>query len=403
MERSEWRPLHSAPFGASIKANGSERYSFRRHLIMLLVVLFASLEAKEGNQLQKVFLHTLEPNQSDKAHIELAKLVFYFTSEPEIRNEQVRGTDAKHAKLKFFFPGVGTAQEVAAMIAAANSTKTNKYKFQIQEVAKPSKGIELTISFDPEQIMIKHDTFDAITKAKGVEFHIYNKQLLQDLQAKGTHVLRTSQAKKPMIIIDCGHGGTDMGTIGCFSYAEKNITLAVGKELEKQLKKSGYTVCMTRSSDVFVPLDQRTRIANQKENALLISLHANNSASAATRGLETFCLDTKLFKPIDTQLATAIDVMIQSVDEQRNVQSKKFAQTVHSSLLTDLHAKGYDLLDRKVKHAATQVLMGIKWPGILIELDFLSNEKSAKLLNTPEYQQHVAQAICAGVIKFGAA
>lgn len=372
----------------------------KKVLVLIVLLLTGVLYGKEGNQLQKVFLHTLEPNQSDKAHIELAKLVLYFTSEPEIRNMQTPGADAKRAKLKFFFPGVSSSPEVAAMIEATNSTKTNKYKFQIQEIAKPSKGIELTISFDPEQIMIKHDTFDAITKAKGVEFHIYNKQLLQDLQAKGTHVLRTSQAKKPTIIIDCGHGGTDTGTVGCFSYAEKNITLAVGKELEKQLKKNGYTVCMTRTTDVFVPLDQRTRIANQKENALLISLHANNSASASTRGLETFCLDTKLFKPIDSQLATAIDVMIQSVDEQRNVQSKKFAQTVHCSVLTNLYAKGYDLPDRKVKHAATQMLMGIKWPGILIELDFLSNEKSAKLLNTPEYQQHVAQAICAGVIKF---
>lgn len=378
------------------------RNMMKKLLILGALLLNGLIWAKESNQLQKVFLHTLEPNQSDKAHIELAKLVFYFASEPEIRNEQARGADAKQAKLKFFFPGVGIAQDVAAMIDGANGAKTNKYKFHIQEVAKPSKGIELTITFDPDQIMIKHDTFDAITRAKGVEFHIYNKQLLQDLQAKGTHVLRTSHSTKPMIIIDCGHGGSDMGTVGCFSYAEKNITLAVGKELEKQLKKNGYTVCMTRTADVFVPLDQRTRIANQKDNALLISLHANNSASVSTRGLETFCLDNKLFKPVDTQLATAIDVMIQSVDEQRNVQSKKLAQTVHNSLLADLHAKGYDLPDRKVKHAATQVLMGVKWPSILIELDFLSNEKSAKLLNTPEYQQHLAQAICAGVIKFNA-
>ena len=92
--------------------------------------------------------------------------------------------------------------------------------------------------------------------------------------------------------------------------------------------------------------------------------------------------------------------MIQSVDEQRNLQSKKFAQEVHNALLTNLHAKGYELPDRKVKHAATQMLMGIKWPGILVELDFLSNEKSAKLLNDVAYQKHLAQAICAGVMKF---
>ena len=263
-----------------------------KKMILLLVLLNGALGGKESNQLQKLFVHTLDANQSDKAHIELAKLVFYFASEPEIRNEQVQSGDAKHAKLKFFFPGVAiNSAEAQSAIESANSVKAKNYSFHITEVAKPSKGIELVVSFDPDQIMIKHDSFDAITRAKGVEFHIYNKKLLHDLQEKGTMVLRTSAATKPTIIIDCGHGGSDTGTVGCFSYAEKNITLAVGKELEKQLKNNGYTVCMTRTTDTFVALDERTRIANQKDNALLISLHANNAATPAIRGLETFCLD----------------------------------------------------------------------------------------------------------------
>lgn len=363
----------------------------------LLLLFFAvGLHAKEANQLQKVFLHTLQPNQSEKAHIELAKLIFYFSHEPEIRHEQVRG----QAQLKFFFPGVSITPEALAMIGAANGTKTDKYTLHIQEVAKPSKGIELKISFDPEKIMIKHDMFDAITKAKGVEFHIYNKQLLQDLQNKGTQVLRTTYVNKPLIIIDAGHGGSDVGTVGIAGLKEKNITLELSKKLEIELNRHGYQVCMTRTNDSFIPLDQRTRIANAKDNAVFISLHGNNASDTTARGLETFCLDSHLFKSINNELATAIDVIIQSVDEHKNSASKKLADVVHKEILAEFKAKKIELPDRKVKYAASQVLMGTKCPSILIEVDFISHPEVEKNLLRPEYQMIYVQGICKGLRKY---
>lgn len=367
----------------------------------LLLILFFALPLQiKANQLQKVFLHTLEPNQSEKAHIELAKLVFYFSHEPEIRHEQAKGSSLKQAKMSFFFPGVAAAQEAIAMIESANAAKTQKYKFTIKEAAKPSKGIELTISFDPEKVMIKHDTFDAITRAKGVEFHIYNKQLLQELQNKGTNVLRTSCVKKPLIIIDAGHGGSDFGTVSAHGLSEKNVTLALSKKLETELKRKGYQVCMTRTNDSFIPLDQRTKIANEKENALLISLHGNNASDASVRGLETFCLDSNLFKSVNNELATAIDVIIQSTDEEKNKASKKLAQVIHSQILAEFKSKKFDLPDRKVKHAATQVLMGINCPGILIEVDFISHPEVERNLQKPEYQMLYVDGICKGLEKY---
>ncbi len=286
------------------------------------------------------------------------------------------------------------------MISSLNHAKHADYAIALQEVKKPGKGLELSITVDPRKVMVKYDFFDAITKAKGVEFHLYNQALLDRLQRKDARVLQVAQAPKKTIIIDCGHGGHDTGTIGCFSLAEKNITLAVGKQLEQELKKQGFTVCMTRSTDSFVALDERTRIANTKDNAILISLHANNSPHSTTRGLETFCLDEHLFKKTQMQLATAIDVIINDVATQQHAASKKLAGIVHESLLSNLKIHGYEIPDRKVKHAATQVLMGIKWPGILIEIDFLSNEKAAALLNSGPYQQVVAQGICKGISKY---
>ncbi len=249
-------------------------------------------------------------------------------------------------------------------------------------------------------MLIKHDTFDAITGAKGVEIHIYNKQLLTQLQNKNSTVLRTAYAQKPLVIIDAGHGGSDSGTVGLQGIAEKNVTLALSKELEKELTKNGFQVCMTRFDDSFIPLDQRTKIANQKDNAIFISLHANNAKDTQVHGLETFCLDSNLFRTAQHELATAIDVMIRSVDEQKNIQSKKLAHAVHGQILADLKAHGCALPDRKVKHAATQVLMGIKWPGILIEVDFLSNLESETRLNSPQFRQLYAQGICKGIEKY---
>lgn len=373
----------------------------KRYILLLFLASFA-LTAKESNQLQKVFLHTLEVDRAKEAHIELAKLVFYFSHEPQIRSEQVASANAKEAKLKFFFPGVSSSPEVMSMIDAVNVARAKDYRIQIEEVAKPSKGIELVISFNPEQIMIKHDTFDAITRAKGVEFHVYNKKLLKDLQSKGTSVLRTSYVQKPLIIIDAGHGGTDTGTISKNGLAEKNITLALSKKLEKELQSQGYHVCMTRAKDEFIALDQRTKIANGHKNALFISLHGNNASNNQVRGLETFCLDSHLFKSVNDELATAIDVIIHSVDEQKNKQSKNLAEMIHSEILAEFQSKKFQLPDRKVKYAATQVLMGINCPGILIEIDFLSHPDVEKNLLKDEYQDSYVRGICRGLKRYHA-
>ncbi len=365
---------------------------------ILALLLFGTL-ISNATQLQKVFHHTLEPDQPAQAHIELAKLVFYFSQEPQIKriDEQVKN---ERAKKVFFFPEVSFDEEVGSLIASVQKHKNPLYSFTIKQVTKPSKGVELTIMFDPEKALIKYDTFDAITGAKGLEFHVYNKQLLTQLQNKNRNVLRTACAQKPFIVIDAGHGGTDSGTVSSAGVSEKNITLALAQELEKELKKKDFQVCMTRMDDSFIALDQRTKIANQKNNAIFITLHANNAKNPQVHGLETFCLDSHLFRAAQNELATAIDVVIQSADEQKNAQSKKLADAVHSTILSELKAHGYAMPDRKVKHAATQVLMGIKWPGVLIEVDFLSHAESEKRLNNPQFRQLYAQGICKGIEKY---
>ncbi len=114
---------------------------------------------------------------------------------------------------------------------------------------------------------------------------------------------------------------------------------------------------MTRFDDTFVALDQRTKIANQKDNAIFISLHANNAKDPQVHGLETFCLDSNLFRTAQHELATAIDVMIQSVDEQKKTcKAKSLHMPCTAQILAELKAQGYALPDRKVKQRLPKCL-----------------------------------------------
>ena len=368
---------------------------------MLFFLAFTlGLYAKvEQTQLQKVFHHRMSPEHNMLSHIELAKIVLYFNQEPVLKNSQHASSKKDFQEMLFFMPNaVIDTQEAKQMVNQLNNAKHENYSASIYPVNDPAPGIEIKFVYNPKKVLITYDSFDAITKAKSIEFRLLNKTLLDALkQKKEQGVLRTSYRSKPTIIIDCGHGGNDSGTKSKTGIAEKDVTLAIGKQLGKELIKNGFKVAYTRFDDRFIALDERTYIANKiADNALVISLHANNCPRPEVQGLETFCLASNLFSK-NTGLETAIDIMIQASDEKRNKQSKKLADAVHHSVLQTIKNHGYTPHDRHVRHAATQMLLGIRWPGILIETDYLSGP-AASLLNDPKYQKIYAQGICNGIM-----
>jgi N-acetylmuramoyl-L-alanine amidase len=349
-------------------------------------------------QLQKVFHHRMISDHNLLSHIELAKIVLYFDEEPVLKSSQPTSVKKDFQEITFFIPhSIIATQEAKQMVNQLNSTKQENYSASIYQVQNPVPGIEIKLTYDPQRVLITYDSFDAITKAKSIEFRLLNKTLLDALkQKKDQNVLRITYNAKPVVIIDCGHGGQDKGTSSKTGIYEKDITLAIGKQLGKELNKNGFKVVFTRTNDQFIALDERTYIANQiSDSALLISLHANNCPRSDVQGLETFCLASNLFSK-NTGLETAIDIMIQASDEKRNEQSKKLAHAVHSCVLQAIKNHGYIPHDRHVRFAATQMLMGIKCPGILIETDYLSGPAAA-LLNDPTYQKIYAQGICDGI------
>ena len=354
-----------------------------------------------ANELQKVFHHKIALEKSDIfSDIELGKIVLYFSQEPQIKKTDSVSTQKKgYKEITYFMPNVlVNSSQVKQMITALNRSAQDSYSASIDILNSTGPGIELRIIFDPQKVKVDYDLFEPITRAKGLEIHLYNQLLLDTLEKKGQSVLRSASVKSPTVIIDCGHGGTDTGTMGFFNSVEKDLTLAIGKKLEDALIKQKIPVILTRNDDRFVALDERTMIANKcPNNAILVSLHANNAPNKKVRGLETFHLSSDLFKKEHAELRTSIDVLIDEIDSCQYLQSKKLAQAVHPSILKTMKISGMEIPDRKIRVAATQVLMGTKWPGILLELEYLSNEESAKMIQNSLFQQNLVSGICSGI------
>jgi len=212
------------------------------------------------------------------------------------------------------------------------------------------------------------------------------------------------------IVIDAGHGGHDTGTIGPSGLMEKDLCLDValrlGKLIEKQLP--GAEVVYTRSDDTFIPLEERTAIANQAKADLFISIHANSSADRAARGVETYYLNfsssPEAMEVAARENATAqggvhnLQDMIQQIARNEKIEeSKELAADVQGSLTKRLQRTNHAIRDRGVRKAPFVVLIGANMPSILAEISFISNSTDEQLLKKPENREKVADGLYRGV------
>ena len=194
-------------------------------------------------------------------------------------------------------------------------------------------------------------------------------------------------------MIDCGHGGSDAGTVGCNAVTEKEITLAVGRELAQLLEKNDIRVVLTRSDDSTVALDDRTSYANRINADLFVSLHANNAASNRVQGVETYYFDNALL----TQCFSSSDHCLCDVMSSCCSKSKNLARTIHTHLVAQAKTHNAQVCDRQIKKSVSQVLLGTDMPSVLVELGFLSCEREAQLLSSHEYQRVLARGLYEGI------
>ena len=215
------------------------------------------------------------------------------------------------------------------------------------------------------------------------------------------------------IVIDAGHGGKDPGAVGYRGTKEKDIALDVAKRLEKKLSKNmNVKIIMTRDEDIFLRLSERTKIANESNGNLFISIHTNAAEDRRASGFETF-----LIGPNKNEAAVRVaarenavlelegktgqkltnEDLIQATIAQSAFASKseQFASMVQKEIKKRVQSK-----DRGVKQAGFYVLMGASMPNVLVELGFISNPSEEKKLRSPQYRDQLATAIYRAVEQY---
>lgn len=220
---------------------------------------------------------------------------------------------------------------------------------------------------------------------------------------------RTLGLKVGRVVIDPGHGGKDTGTIGPGGLREKDLVLAVSLKLRDLLEQRlGVEVILTRSDDRFIPLEERTAIANQKGADLFISIHANASRNRRAFGIETYVLD---FATSEAEIEVASrenatsqrnireleDLLRKIAKVDYNRESRDLAGTVQKELVAGLSTDTREQRDRGVKQAPFIVLIGSNMPSILTEIGFISNPADEKLLKTAAGRERVAEALYRGI------
>jgi N-acetylmuramoyl-L-alanine amidase len=211
------------------------------------------------------------------------------------------------------------------------------------------------------------------------------------------------------IVVDPGHGGQDPGAIGAGNTMEKDIVLAIGLKLADRLRSElGMDVVMTRSTDIFIPLEERTAIANKVNADLFISVHANASLNRKTIGIETYYLNLAKTDKAKQLAARENNTSLEKVSVLQGVLFDLMANSKinDSAHLADEVQKGtYKRVSSRypatrnngVKQGPFYVLLGATMPSILVETAFLSNEAEEKNLNDPEYQETTVEGIVDGV------
>ena len=242
-------------------------------------------------------------------------------------------------------------------------------------------------------------------------------RLVIDLYGKGkgtdNSVLTVT---KKRIVIDAGHGGHDPGAVGPNKLYEKDVVLDIAVKLKKILSADpGNEVYLTREKDVFIPLEERTAIANRKNADLFVSIHANASPRKQAKGVETYLLNwtddeeanrvaarenkisLKKMKEMNSQMDTVGAILSGLMRENKRDESIKLANYIQRSMISGLDDNYGDVPDLGVKQALFYVLFGAKMPSILVEVSFISNPEEEKLLSQDEYRMNIAQAIAEGL------
>ena len=278
---------------------------------------------------------------------------------------------------------------------------------------------------------VSHVSHDAFIRSKGQSHGTLTLEPVNLANHSASHMGRTASGasraafippqptskprtgKKPLIVIDPGHGGVDPGAIGANGAYEKHVVLGLSKALKKELESTGrYRVILTREDDVFIKLGNRVNFARQHGADLFLSVHADSLPRPNVSGASIYTLSNKASDAQTAKLAArenkadliaGIDLSVED-EEVANIlvnlamrdtmnQSKYFANT----LVDTFNTGGLKLLERPHRYAGFAVLKAPDIPSVLIEAGFMSNRMEANSLVTDSHKRRFAKSVRTGI------
>jgi N-acetylmuramoyl-L-alanine amidase len=228
-------------------------------------------------------------------------------------------------------------------------------------------------------------------------------------------VLRPRQRAR--IVIDPGHGGSDPGAVGVGGVVEKDVVLKVSLRLAHALEATGeFDVVLTRDSDTFIPLEERTARANVEDADLFVSIHANASTNGKQRGVETYYLNdtndraTLRLAEMENGLRHVVGsggpdrdtrlILSSLIQNYKVEESTTLAEHVQGQLVAALNAGGAASRDLGVKRGPFYVLVGAGMPCVLVEVSFLTHPQEGRMLAQGWYQEAIVNGLLRGIRRF---
>ncbi len=216
------------------------------------------------------------------------------------------------------------------------------------------------------------------------------------------------------VMLDPGHGGRDPGAIGPTGLTEKDVVLSLGRMVRDRMRPDeSFEVMMTRDTDVFIPLEERTAMANEARADLFVSLHVNASPNRKAEGISTYVLSRASSDRHSLELAarengvpvaklTAVKFIIDDLSTYgRKKESLRLAKTVNDAIVKNVNGRFGRVSDLGLKQAPFYVLVGARMTAVLVEASFITNRREESRLYDPEYLSTIADSVVEAIRYYG--
>ncbi len=296
--------------------------------------------------------------------------------------------------------------------------KNSKIAREIKHKLPVGDGILKSVragQFSPDTVRVVLD----LETIEGYDVFILDDptRLVIDVNAKKAERITA----RKVVIIDPGHGGHDPGAIGPRGLREKDVVLDIALKVRDILSdEASIEVSLTREADVFIPLEERTAIARNKDADLFVSIHANASPKRVARGVETYLLNwtndeeairvaarenqislKRMREKMERYKRDVVDLIKSELSRQYNRdESVALANYVQGSIVSTVRRIHKNIQDLGVKQALFYVLVGASMPSILVEVSFISNPDEERLLSDEGYRRLIAASIATGIKEY---